>query len=179
MFDSSDLALPLSERVRATGRPARVVDVSAVHYFWFGRRLWLSGLGLCVQASLLLVSGVFLLTQMSSTPNLVVQIALTGALLTLCGIAMLWRAASDFMAGLRIDRKGVRVHLGWTRFFVPWQNIERWSVNQPRIPELPAVTLWLNNKKQPVVVTGAQADESVRHEIQEVLRAFAYGKEAD
>lgn len=179
MFDSSDLAIPMSERVRATGRPAKLVDVNAVHYFWFGRRLWLSGLGLCVQAALLLVSGMFLLTQMSSTPNLVVQIALTGTLLTLGGLAVLWRAASDFMAGLRIERKGVRVHLGWTRYFVPWQNIERWSVSQPRIPELPAVTLWLSNKEQPVVVTGTQANEADCQEIQEVLRAFAYGKEAD
>lgn len=179
MYDSSDLALPTSERARVTDRPAKVVDVSAVHYFWFGRRLWLAGLGLCLQAALLIVAGVFLLTQMSATPNLVVQIAITGGLLTLGGVAVLWRALGDFMAGLKIDRKGVRVQLGWSRLFVPWSNIERWSVNEPRLAQLPAITLWLARRKQPVVVTGAQADAAARHEIHEVLRAFAYGKEVD
>lgn len=179
MFDSADVALPLSDQATATEHATRVVDVGAVHYFWFGRRLWMAGLGICVQATLLIVAGVFLLTQISSTPNLAVQIAITGGLLTLGGIAMLYRALGDFLAGLRIDRKGIRVQVGWRRSFLPWSKIERWNVDDPHIPQLPAIVFWVVNKRQPVVVSGVQADAASRQQIREVLRAFAYGKERE
>ncbi len=177
MIDSTDLALPFGNRGQEMLPAAKYVDITVAHPFWFGRKLWTAGLGLVLQGAALIAAGVFLLTQMSSTPNLVVQIALTGSLLTLGGVAMLYRALGDFMAAMRIDRHGIRVHLGWQRMFIPWSCVEAWSVQEPQLEDLPAVTIKVQKKSQPVVITAAQADRVTRQDIQAVLRAFAVSKQ--
>ncbi len=100
MPEPRGFALPMPDRFAEV--PARAIDTSVVHTYWFGRRLWLNGMGRCVQALLLLAAGVFLLTQITSTPNLVVQIAITGSLMALGGLAM---AFCGFFA-LRVALKG-------------------------------------------------------------------------
>lgn len=177
MIDSTDLALPFGNRRQLTLPSAKYVDITVAHPFWFGRRLWMAGVGFILQGAALIAAGVFLLTQISATPNLVVQIALTGGLLTLGGIVILYRASGDFLAAMRIDRQGIRVHLGWRRMFIPWACVEAWSVQDPMLEDLPAITIRVHKKSEPVVVTAAQADPVTRQDIQTVLRAFAFGKE--
>lgn len=177
MSESPGFALPMPDRF-AEG-PARTIDSSAVHSYWFGRRLWLNGVGRCVQALLLLAAGVFLLTQISSTPNLVVQIAITGGLMTLGGIAMLYRALGDFFGGLQVDFKTVRVRTGWKSCSFPWSRVERWSVidHQPRLSVMPGITFWVTGRKEPIVITAGDVDEPTRRDIHELFRTIAYGKE--
>jgi hypothetical protein len=177
MSDSPGFALPMPERFAEI--PARAVDSNAVHYYWFGRRLWLTGLGRCVQALLLLVAGIFLLTQITSTPNLVVQIALTGGLMTLGGIALLYRALGDFFGGLKVDFKNVRVRTGWKSCSFPWSRVDRWSVidHKPRLAMMPGIAFWLTDRKEPITIAAGDLDEQSRRDIHELFRTIAYGKE--
>ncbi len=44
MSNTAGLAIPLHGPSRVANGHAATVDVNAVHYYWFGRRLWLAGL---------------------------------------------------------------------------------------------------------------------------------------
>lgn len=180
MSNTAGLAIPLHGPSRVANGHAATVDVNAVHYYWFGRRLWLAGLGKCVQALLLLAAGVFLLTQISSTPNLVVQIALTGSLLTAGGAAMLYRALGDFLAGMKVDRQWLKIRTGWKSVSVPWSKVEKWRIEDhvPKIAQLPCITLWLAEGLRPVTIASGNLDERSRSDIRELFQALAYSKES-
>src|SRR5262245_34732939 len=86
---SSQLA---QRRLAVTEAPSAEIDITAVHSFPFAPERWLSGAGRCIQGSLMIGVGGFLLTQVGSTPNLVVQIAIIGSLLIAGGLALIIRS---------------------------------------------------------------------------------------
>ncbi len=181
MAESAGYAIPVHGNAAAVERSPQTVeiDVNAVHSFWFGGRRLLAGIGTCVQASLLLVAGVFLLTQVSSTPNLAVQIAIVGGLLTIGGIALLFRSLGDFRAGLKVDATGLRARLGWSGFTVPWSRVERWSVGDHKraLGELPGITVWAAGMQRPFSIPDSHLDDKNRREIHHLFRVLACGKE--
>jgi hypothetical protein len=179
MSESAGFAIRLPETVGHANSPAANFDLSVAHSFWFGRRLWMNAAGLCVQAALLLAAGIFLLTQISSTPNLAVQIAITGGLLSLGGIAMLVRAVGDFLSGLKVDRHGVRVRMSGKGFAVPWTAVERWNMSpkERKLKELPGITVWVVGNKKPFTVPDGHLDPLSRFAIYHLFRALAHEKE--
>jgi hypothetical protein len=182
MSNSAGFTIPVHSNANPVDRSAETVevDVNAVHSFWFGRGRWLAGISMCVQGSVLLGAGVFLLTQISSTPNLVVQVALVGGLLTIGGIALLFRSLGDFRVGLKVDSTGLRARLGWSGFTVPWSRVERWSVSdrKRRLSELPGITIWGAGSQRLFTIPDGYLDDKNRREIRHVFRALAYEKEA-
>jgi hypothetical protein len=179
MSESAGFAIRLPDTVGHANSPAADFDLSVAHSFWFGRRLWMSAVGLCVQAALLLAAGIFLLTQISSTPNLTVQIAITGALLTLGGLAMIVRALGDFLSGLKVDRQGLRVRMAGRGFAVPWTAVERWNMSpkERKLKELPGITVWVVGNKKPFTVPDGYLDPLSRFAIYHLFRALAHEKE--
>src|SRR5262249_43544904 len=116
---------PAMERWPATHE----IDITVPHSYWLGKSQWLAGVSKSRQAGLLLAAGIFLLTQISETPNLSVQVGIVGTVLTLGGVALLVYAAGLLRAALTIDTTGVRARVGWTGFDVAWLSIERWAIS--------------------------------------------------
>jgi hypothetical protein len=180
MSDSAGFAISMPDSAGVADSRLAISDVSAVHSFWFGRRLWPAAFGLGLQAALLLTAGVFLLTQIASTPNLAVQIALTGGLMTIGGIALLFRSLGTFRAGLKIDCKGVCARLGWRTISVPWSRVERWSVSEQelKLAQLPGIVVWVKGNKRLFAIPNGHLDNQSRHQIHQLFHILAYGKEA-
>jgi hypothetical protein len=156
------------------------IDINAVHQFWFGGRLWLAALSKGLQGIFLMVSGVFLLTQIPATPKLATQLAITGGLMTAGGAAMFYWLVTNLMSRLVIDSRGMRLRMGWTSARVPWSHIERWDVNleKQKVPQVPGLTVWVKNRNSPLVVADGHLNDQNRGDIYQLLHAFAYGKQA-
>ncbi len=179
MSDLAGFAIRLPETAARDASLVERIDLEAVHTFWLGRRMWATCAGLVVQSALLLGAGVFLLTQISSTPNLLVQIALTGSLLAIGGLAMLAHAASAFLTRLTIDRYGLRARVGWSTFATPWTNVVRWSVGTRKrsINELPGIRWWVVGSDSPMTIPDGYLDEHSRPRILRLFMELAPGKE--
>ena len=176
------VSLPSSEltrnRLAMTDAPAAEVDITAVHSFSFAPERWLTGVGTWVQAGLMIGVGIFLLTQVSSTPNLVVQIAIVGTLLTIGGLALIVRTFGDFFGGLKIDRQGVRGRLGLKSFEIEWADLKEWRVDETsRMPELSSIELWTSGAEFPSGVPGGSLSHKDLRRARHVLEAFAPEKE--
>jgi hypothetical protein len=122
----------------------------------------------------------FLLSQISSTPNLAVQIEITGGLLCLGGVAMMLRALGELLSGLKVDRQGIRVRMNGKGFAVPWTAVERWNVSpkERKLKELPGITVWVVGNKKPFTVPDGNLDSRSRAAMYQLFRAFAQDKEA-
>lgn len=154
--------------------------VNAGRSYWFGRRLWLSGLGHAAQGLALLTAGGFLLTQMFSMPNLLTQTALVAVLLVIGGLAMLYRAQGDFGASITFDFVNVRVRSAWHGHAFSWSQVERWCISEDRPPlaTSPVVSFWLAGQSTPITLTAREVDETTRREICQWFRRIAYRREA-
>ena len=183
MSDQAGYAIPVHNTAGTIDRSpdTQPVDITVPHSFWLGKQQWQTGVGRCVQASVMLGAGIFLLSQISSTPNLTVQMATVGGVFTLGGIAMLYYSLGDFCARLSIDDRGLKARLGWSGFSTEWSNVESWSVSDHKLalPELPAVKVWVSGSQKPLAIPGGHLDDKCRREIRRVFRALAFSKEAD
>lgn len=182
MSDATSFAVPLpfDSRLAGTAEALPVeVDLNATYRYLFAPQRWLVGLGTCVKGGLLLVAGVFLLFQVSSTQNLKVQLVITGTLLTVGGLALLTTSLSDFFGGLQIDRSGIRARLGLTTFSAPWSEVEQWRVteNAAKIAEFPSVQVWLSGTSHPRTIPGGRLSRTDHACIQQLFQTFAPGKE--
>jgi hypothetical protein len=158
----------------------RVIDLNAVHRFWFGRKLWLSAVSKFLQGSFLVAAGVFLLAQISTTPKLAAQIALTGGLMTVGGLVMYYFLLAGLISRMTVDSKGLRLRLGWTSVSVAWAQVERWDFSERRqaMPQMPGVTIWVKQRPRPLVIPDGHLSDETRGDIYQLLHAFAYGKQA-
>src|SRR5262245_43950676 len=134
------------------------LDLSTTHRFLFIKQRWLTGAGKLVQASLMLTTGIFLLSQAPSTPNLVLQIAIVGTLLSLGGVAILALAWSDFVGGLAVDQRGIRARLGWAGFSVDWPAVASWRINDSAAEsaDLYSVEICTGESRLPLTVPGCR-----------------------
>ena len=184
MSDAASLTVSLPRARQFSGDNAASahvapIDVTATYRFPFARQRWLVGVGVVVQATLMMIAGGFLLTQVSSTPNLAIQIAIVGTLLAAGGLAILTRAWSDFLGGLTIDRDGLRASLGWSSFKIFWSDVARWRVSETaaKIVDLSSIEIWSATSQFPRVVPGGRLSVKDHHRIRQLLYAFAEGKE--
>jgi hypothetical protein len=184
MSDAASLAVSLSRSRRLAGagtisEKVEPIDTTATYRFPFARQRWLVGVGVVVQGTLMMITGGFLLTQVSSTPNLAIQIAIVGTLLAGGGLAILTRAWSDFLGGLTIDRDGLRASLGWSSFTMPWADVARWRVSETaaNIVDLSSIEIWTAKSKFPRVVPGGRLSVTDHHRLRQLFYAFAEGKE--
>jgi hypothetical protein len=158
----------------------RPVDPSAPHHFSFGPQRWIAGLDNCVKASLMFFPGVFLLTQIASSPNLDFQIGIAGAVLSLAGMAYFGLSFRDFFGGIALDRDGIRARLGLTSVAVPWPELDAWSLTESAAdqPDLTCLRLWTAESTSPrVVISGGFFAKRSLSTVRLLLETFASGKE--
>jgi hypothetical protein len=183
MSDAAGLAVSFPRNSRAPGATAHAapltIDAAATYRFPFVRQRWLTGAGTLVQAALMLTTGIFLLTQISSTPNLALQISIVGLLLSAGGCLLLWLSWSDFFGGLRIDADTMRARLTWKSFRITWPEISGWRVNEAaaKLPDLASVEIWLQDGGYPLIVPGGRLSVADHHALRQLLHYFAEGRE--
>jgi hypothetical protein len=183
MSDATGFAVSLPRNARLQeGDAARAepIDLNATYRFSFVRQRWLTGIGVIVQGTLMGATGVFLLTQIPSTPSLVIQMAIVGTLLAVGGLFVLAKSWSDFFGGVTIDSQGFRASLGLSSFKVQWPAIARWRVNEiaAKMPELSSVEIWTGESdKFPRAVPGGRLNVHEHHRIRQLLHTFAEGRE--
>ena len=178
MSNDNSLALNLPQRLRGEAR-SQPIDLSATYRFPFVRQRWLAGCSILFQGSMMMAVGAFLLSQIPSTPNLVVQMAIIGTLLAGGGLYVLSYAWSDFLGGLTIDQTGVQVSNGWSGFYLPWADVARWRVNDhaAEITDLTSVDIWSDDRELPYQVPGGRLSENDHHRVRQLLSALAEGRE--
>lgn len=180
MSESAGLYLPMSQGpAKSKAGLSREIDVTAEHCFSFARRRWAIGAGKIIQSGLMIASGVFLLTQIRSTPNLAIQIAIVGGLIAIGGAAIAVRSLRDFFGGVSISPAGVNVRFAIERYSLPWDQVEKWQVNElaADVAEMPAISFWTKRDVVRKTVPGCHLTvEDYRH-VRQVLAAMAPERE--
>lgn len=137
-----------------TAKPKTAVEPQH-HVCFFVSRKWQSGLLRIVQGSFLLTAGIFLLTQATSTPNLLAQMIILGCVLTVGGCYFLWSSLSDLLGFFRVDRQGLHLRDSWSIRSIPWSHVVAWQVNSGSPRDLQrAVRIVLPEPHHPVVIDG-------------------------
>jgi len=178
MSDSATLSLTLP-RNRQLAVHAPSIDLEATYCFSFVRERWLPGAGKFVQSILMMGTGGFLFTQISSTPNLRVQMAIIASLLCFGGLFLISRVWSDFLGKLTLDKNGVSASYVWSKWSLNWSEIKRWRINETaaNIAELACVEVWAADSELPKSVPGGHLREKDLHLVRHLFYAFAKEQE--
>lgn len=174
MSNQATLEPNTSESESATTSPTKPTVEPNHHVFFFISRKWQSGLLRIVQGAFLLVAGVFLLTQVISTPNLMVQMVILGCVLSIGGCYFLWSSLSDLLGFFRVDRQGIHLRDSWSIRSIPWSHIVAWQVNSGSPRDLQrAVRILLPDPHHPVVIDGDSFHNEDLLRIHGVMLQFA------
>ena len=178
MSDVSSFAVTLPSAARQAA-PEAPLDLSVPHRFLFLKQRWLTGAGKLAQAGLMLTTGVFLMSQASSTPGLVLQIAIVGTLLAIAGVAILAHAWSDFVGALTIDQHELRARLGWSKFAVQWPAVTSWQINDDsaNLADLTSVEICTVGSRLPLTLPGGRFNVQDLHRMRRLFLAFAENAE--
>lgn len=159
----------ISDLASLTVRPRRIPTKPLVYRF--SEHCGAAGARNLMGAAVAIGLGVFLFTQISSTPNLKLQIA--GVAIFCCGLGLylLPDALRSLFGKLRIDARGVRVTPGLFGFFIPWNELTHWEVDR--------VTFRFRSPKSRRTFTTSHQVLGVeqRDELREVLRECAAERE--
>lgn len=187
MSDVADFAIPLSARTPSGSAASRVFDatlptqvINDAHSFPFATRRWLAGFRRVAGAIIVGGTGSFLLMQISSTPGLVIQLAILGMLLIACAIFLLAGAVHDLFGRFIVDGRGVHQRPAFAGFSIGWEELQKWEVREdlPEISALPVIRLWGPQASGSYVVQSGLLSEADRHEIRRLLQLRAPLREA-
>lgn len=75
--------------------------------------------------------GGYLATEVSTTPPLHLKVAFVSGVCILLGLGLIPMAVRDLFGSLRVDSFGIRVSPGVFGFSVPWDELDRWTIEGP------------------------------------------------
>jgi hypothetical protein len=166
-------------------RPGRIfnfsrIDLDASHSFVLGRRRRPLIARRIVQGALLAAAGAFLLIQANQVAHLRSEIEVVAGLMLAGGLTSLAWGWAERQSRLVINRTGIDVRIGWSKFSVPWCRMDRWSVSESRrrLPQMAAVAVWGVGHADPWTIRDEYLDESDRRLVHRICRAYASEKEA-
>lgn len=180
MSQSASLALTLPNSTHAgTHSHSEPIDLNATYRFAFARQRWFSGLTALAQGGLMAGVGIFLLTQIPATPNLTIQMAILGTLLSLGGALVAARTWSDFFGSITVNADGLRMSHGLASFQLEWPNVTRWRITESaaKTSDLAAADVWTITSEFPHRIPGARLDLHDLRKLRHLLHAFAPGHE--
>lgn len=138
--------------------------------FSFARQRWQNGILLALQAAAMLAVGGFLLSQMSVTPKLQVQMAILGGLLTIGGLAMLPRIFVDFFGSITVDHHGIHMTPTIVGFSAPWSMIEKWEIKECNgTTAAHCIRVWANGSKDSHMVPAGFLNLQDLHRLRKVM----------
>ena len=173
MSYSQDLALdrPREMNIAAAEIP---LDLAAVHCFRFLSQRWFAGVSSLTKGLLMLLVGIFLFSQIPSTPNLVVQMMIIATLLTVCGLVFSWLAWREFSGSFTIDQQGFQARFGLNSFSGNWSQVTNWDVSDSgHSADLPAVQIWTDKDDTLHSIPGGFIPPAEQLHVRQLLRSFA------
>lgn len=180
MSEAATLALPVAhDATLHAGSHSHATDTRVAQSFAFAAQRRKSGLMHAASGTGLLAMGVFLLTQIGSTPGLVVQLAILGAVCSVGGLALLTKSISDLFGRLVIDETGISVRPSLTGYSIAWNELSRWDVNlDAESPEAQCVRFWTADSPCAMFLSNSSLSYHDRTEIRRALLAHASDKAA-
>lgn len=181
MSEAATLALPVANELavpQQTHTQAHSHETAATpQSFAFTSQRWKSGLQQGISGTGLLVMGVFLLSQISSTPALVAQLAILGSVCSVGGLALLMKAVGGMFGRLVIDESGIAIRPGFTGFSITWNELARWDVNlDAEYPEAHCVRFWTPDSPCALFIPNNWLTDHSRAQIRRSLLAHAADK---
>ena len=145
MSEPATLALPVAHEIANQIHSHSHAETTGVQSFSFAGQCWKVGLSQGASGTGLLVVGVFLLSQIGSTPALVTQLAILGSVCSIGGLALLTKSIGNLFGRLVIDESGIAVRPGITGFSITWSELVRWQVNldSELHPEAHSIRFWI------------------------------------
>jgi len=182
MSDAASLTLSLPRNRRFAGAASsseHALDLTAVYRFSFIRERWLTGAGKIVQSILMMATGGFLFTQISSTPNLRVQMTIIAGLMCAGGVYLLSRVGGDILGGLIVDCHGLRASFVSSHWASDWSEVKRWKINETAatISDLACVEVWTAKSASPLTIPGGHLSEKDLHLLRQLFFIFAKEQE--
>lgn len=178
MSETATLALPISQETTTDVRSHGHVEAPIAQSIGFGAQRWKIGLVRGVGGVGLLVMGTFLLSQISSTPALVIQLAIIGAICLVSGLAFLTNSIANLFGRVVIDDNGIAVRPAFTGYSIAWKELERWEVrldsDQP--PEAHSVRFWTAGSLCAMFIPNGWLTNQDRMQIRRALHAYAGDK---
>lgn len=138
----------------------------------------LVALGWITQGLLLAATGGFLLWNLHVAPQLAMQAAILGGLLTAGGIGLIMHALMDVTSHLTIDEAGIRGRFGWDAFKLSWHDLRRWWVSEhdDRYAGL-AIAELCSYQHPPKTIPGGYLDREDRRLLRSLLEHYAPDRE--
>lgn len=140
------------------------------HAFAFARQRWQNGMTTVIGASIMAISGGFLLSQIPATPGLKVQLAILGAILLIGALAMIRKAATDLLGSIQVDRDGIHMRPVIAGFSAPWSRVSRWEVcEDAQATYLPCLKVWVEGQEHPHSVPNGFLNDHDLHRLRKLL----------
>lgn len=130
------------------------------------------------QGALLAAAGGFLVWNIHIAPQLAMQAAILGGLLSVGGIWMVLHAIMDMTSHLTVDEDGVRGRFGWGGFNLPWHDLRQWraSDHDDRFAGIAIAELW-SRQRRAVTIPGGYLDREDRRQLRSLLEHYAPDRE--
>ena len=127
-----------------------------------------------------LLTGLFMLSQISTTPALAVQLSTVGLLLSLAGSVVFYHAAQRLFGSIVVDEIGVSRNPSLAGFLIPWSRLSRWVVRESCLPArgLPVVRFWVDGNPLEFTLPADALDADGLRALRKALRDRAPEREA-
>lgn len=180
MSEATTFALPVAHDVTThASSHSHATETPIAQSFAFSAQRWKSGVTHAASGTGLLAMGVFLLTQIGSTPGLAMQLAILGAVGSVSGLALLTKSIGDLFGRLVIDEAGIAVRPSITGYSIAWNELSRWDVNlDAEFPEAQSVRFWTPDSPCAMFLSNSSLSYHDRTQIRRALLAHAADKAA-
>jgi hypothetical protein len=177
MSEASGPALSLTSEVAGK---VGFAGMSLAKTFAFSAQRRKSGLVQGAGGVALLAVGIFLLTQITATPGLAVQLAILGALCTIGGLGFMVRSLGDTFGRLVVDEAGIAIRPSITGYSIRWSELDRWEVklDSEKYPEANSVLFWTQDTPCALFLTNSSLTQQDRVDLRQILQTYAADKEA-
>ncbi|MFO1044593.1 MAG: hypothetical protein U0941_22700 [Planctomycetaceae bacterium] len=148
--------------------------------FRFGSQCGRNG-RVCATAGVgLLATGLFLISQIGSTPALIIQLAILGSSCTVGGIGLIMRAVRDLLGRLVIDEVGIAIRPSVVGYSIAWNELSHWEVRtgMERYPDANTILLWTRDIPCAMFIPNNWLTDDDRIQVARCLRRFAADKES-
>ena len=179
MSEATTLALPVTHEIALHPHAhSHETTSTAAQSFAFAGQRWQSGLAQGASGTGLLGMGLFLLSQIGSTPALVTQLAILGAVCSVGGLALLTKSIGDLFGRLDIDETGIAVRPGLTGYAIAWSELDRWEVklDSELHSEAHSIRFWTSGSPCALFIPNNWLTHQDRAEIRRTLLGYAADK---